>query len=161
MAVTEIPAPRSANLRDQLSVAAVDACQSVLYCLREDTRDVVAAGLIGPHGSEIASIRRDDAPTFSMGKVASLTGTMAAVGLALCQEAGHGICRSVILDADEGRTLILAVPAGRRFFWLFVTAGESALLGQVVLHARECQDSLAEILEAEETTNELAARASA
>ena len=161
MAASASPATQAAATEALASADTAAACLSVLYCLRADTQDVLAAGVVGPDGAEIASIRSEDAPPFSTARIAALTNAMAEIGLAVAQETELGICRSLILDADDGRTLILAVPAGRRFFRLFVTAGKGALLGQLVLHARECQDSLAEILEVEETATERAARASA
>ncbi len=159
MSVSAVSTPQLVRLEQSVSEESAAACQAVLYCLREDTRDVVAAGLVDSRGAQIASVRREETPAFSAEKVAALTGSIAETALALTCETGLGPCRSLILDADDGRTLLLAVPAGRTFFWLFVTAGEGALLGQVVLHARECQDSLSEILEAEEAAREMAARA--
>ena len=121
-------------LAERLPEATVRACERRLRELNQRVGGRVSSVLAGPDGLEVATqVER----TQSGPKLAALASTLAAVGEALTRETGLAACDALIVETKEGAAVIQAIPAGDDRFSLVLVAQDRALLGKLLLIAKE------------------------
>ncbi len=87
-------------------------------------------------GFDVASTIRG---TQSPAKLAAMTSSLLALGEAISSESAVGDCRDIVIDASQGRVLLMDVPHATRKLLLTVIGDNVETLGQVLWAARECR----------------------
>jgi predicted regulator of Ras-like GTPase activity (Roadblock/LC7/MglB family) len=118
-------------------------CREALSVLRGQISGFVSAGVVGPDGFEVAALSNGP---LEVAKVAALSSTLVAVAEAFALESNMKSCRAIILENDDGNTLLLGVPVHGANYALFVIAEKAVTLGLVLARARMCAAKIQEIL---------------
>lgn len=90
-------------------------------------------------GFEIASKLT---PGLSAAKLSAMTSSLLALAEAMCAETAGGACRDLVIDADEGRLLLMDLPHRTQNLVLAALCTNKITLGQVLWAVRHCRDQL-------------------
>lgn len=101
----------------------------VLHELIHTTSGVDGVLLASTDGFEVNSIFQKD---YDGGKLSAVGSSILALVQALTSEAQLTGCRSVILDAENGKIMISAVPNERQPMIVIVVTKQQVLLGQIM-----------------------------
>lgn len=107
------------------------ASKEVLNELVQSTSGVDGVLLASVDGFEVTSIFQK---SYDAGKLSAVGSSILALVQALTNEAQLTGCRSVILDAENGKIMISAVPNNNQPMILIVVTRQQVLLGQI-MHA--------------------------
>lgn len=107
------------------------ASKEVLNELVQSTSGVEGVLLASVDGFEVTSIFQK---SYDAGKLSAVGSSILALVQALTNEAQLTGCRSVILDAENGKIMISAVPNNNQPMILIVVTRQQVLLGQI-MHA--------------------------
>lgn len=112
------------------------ACLTCITKLVEGHGDVAGALVSTVDGFPIASRlpQPDAAP-----RLAAMSSSLVAVAEAISRDAQVGDCRDLVIDASEGRVLLMDVPQPGGTLLLMVLCTPTATLGQVLWAARHCR----------------------
>lgn len=105
--------------------------KEVLHELVHSTTGVDGVLLASTDGFEVASIFQKN---YDGNKLSAVGSSILALVQALTNEAQLTGCRSVILDAENGKIMISAVPNAHQPMILIVVTRQQVLLGQI-MHA--------------------------
>lgn len=105
--------------------------KEVLHELVHSTSGVDGVLLASVDGFEVSSIFQKN---YDGGKLSAVGSSILALVQALTNEAQLTGCRSVILDAENGKIMISAVPNANQPMILIVVTKQQVLLGQI-MHA--------------------------
>jgi predicted regulator of Ras-like GTPase activity (Roadblock/LC7/MglB family) len=103
------------------------------------TPGVAAVVLTSGDGHEVAAHRVEKA---AAAKLAAMGSSIQALGDALTREAGVPGLRNLVLEAEKGTVLVMAVPGARPRLTLAVVAQPDATLGHLLWSARVCCQAL-------------------
>lgn len=120
------------------------AALSAVNALVEATQGVQTAVVATSDGIVVAS---RSATSFDESKLAAMSSSIAAIGSVVTEETSVGECRSIMVDAANGCTVILSIPSPDWPMILCVIATKSAVLGQVIYAAREAAATIARAAE--------------
>lgn len=109
----------------------ISLSKEVLSELVHATNGIDGVLLASVDGFEVASIFQKD---YDGGKLSAVGSSILALVQALTNEAQLTGCRSVILDAENGKIMISAVPNANQPMILIVVTRQQVLLGQI-MHA--------------------------
>lgn len=101
----------------------------VLHELIHTTSGVDGVLLASTDGFEVNSIFQKN---YDGGKLSAVGSSILALVQALTSEAQLTGCRSVILDAENGKIMISAVPNGKQPMIVIVVTKQQVLLGQIM-----------------------------
>jgi uncharacterized protein len=90
-------------------------------------------------GFEIAARLEEN---LSTAKVSAMTSSLLALAEAMCVEGAVGDCRDLVIDAGNGRILLMDVPHPAQKLVLTVLCSNKVTLGQVLWGARVCRQEL-------------------
>ena len=126
-------------MNDQLFQAALNritpsedylvAAKKVLYDLVHATSGIDGVLLASTDGFEVSSIFQKD---YDAGKLSAVGSSILALVQALTSEAQLTGCRSVILDAQDGKIMISAVPNTNQPMIVIIVTKQQVLLGQIM-----------------------------
>lgn len=116
-------------------------CQLQLDLLLKDAVDVRGALIATTDGFEVA--RAPASGGFSASKLAAMASSILALGAATTREVGLKDCRNVLVDSEDGRLLLLSIPAQPTPLVLCVYGSRSASLGYLLAIARTHVEALA------------------
>ena len=105
------------------------ATKDVLHNLMHTTSGVDGVLLASTDGFEVSSIFQKD---YDAGKLSAVGSSILALVQALTTEAQLTGCRSVILDAQDGKIMISAVPNENQPMIVIVVTKQQVLLGQIM-----------------------------
>jgi predicted regulator of Ras-like GTPase activity (Roadblock/LC7/MglB family) len=114
-------------------------------CIEELTANVSGVNsvvLASGDGFEVCSITNQE--SFDSGKVAAVSSSLLSMVHAFTSEIKLTDCQSFILDASNGKAVILHIPCDHYPMVLMVLTNEKALLGQVLHSMRFCSQRLVE-----------------
>lgn len=114
-------------------------CQKHLDALLDAYPEISGALVSSIDGFEIAGRLR---PSLSPATLSAMTSSQLALGEAICGEAAIGACLNVVIEADQGRVLMLDIPNRRRKLLLTVLCGDNAPLGSVLWPVRRCAQEI-------------------
>lgn len=109
-------------------------CQRQLDLLMNDAADVRGALISTTDGFEVARVPMD--ADFAASRLAAMASSIIALGEATVQEVRLSQCRNVLVDAVDGRLLLLSVPTRDVGLVLCVYGTEQASLGYLLAIAR-------------------------
>lgn len=109
----------------------ITTSKEVLHDLVHSTNGVDGVLLASADGFEVSSIFQKN---YDGGKLSAVGSSILALVQALTNEAQLTGCRSVILDAENGKIMISAVPNANQPMILIVVTKQQVLLGQI-MHA--------------------------
>lgn len=109
----------------------IAASKEVLHELVHATNGIDGVLLASADGFEVNSIFQK---TYDGGKLSAVGSSILALVQALTNEAQLTGCRSVILDAENGKIMISAVPNEHQPMIVIVVTRQQVLLGQI-MHA--------------------------
>lgn len=101
----------------------------VLYELVHTTNGIDGVLLASTDGFEVTSIFQKN---YDSGKLSAVGSSILALVQALTSEAQLTGCRSVILDAENGKVMISAVPNQYQQMIVIVVTKQQVLLGQIM-----------------------------
>lgn len=114
-------------------------CQKHLDALLDAYPEISGALVSSIDGFEIAGRLR---PSLSPATLSAMTSSQLALGEAICGEAAIGACLNVVIEADQGRVLMLDIPNSSRKLLLTVLCGDNAPLGSVLWPVRRCAQEI-------------------
>ena len=109
--------------------AFITASKEVLQELVHTTSGIDGVLLASTDGFEVNSIFQKD---YDAGKLSAVGSSILALVQALTNEAQLTGCRSVILDAEDGKIMISAVPNKNQPMIVVVVTKQQVLLGQIM-----------------------------
>ena len=118
------------------------ATKDVLHNLMHTTSGVDGVLLASTDGSEVSSIFQKD---YDAGKLSAVGSSILALVQALTTEAQLTGCRSVILDAQDGKIMISAVPNENQPMIVIVVTKQQVLLGQIMHGMNKAINQLIEL----------------
>lgn len=114
-------------------------CQKHLDALTEAYPEILGALVSSVDGFEIAAKLR---PTLSPATLSAMTSSQLALGEAICGETALGGCLNVVIEAEQGRMLMLDIPNGRRKLLLTVLCDSESSLGSMLWPVRRCAEDI-------------------
>lgn len=120
---------QTASNRLQPSENYLVASKDVLQGLVNDTHGIEGVLLASVDGFEVSSIFKQG---YDAGKLSAVGSSILALVQALTNEAHLTGCRSVILDAQDGKIMISSVPNTYQPMIVIVVTKQQVLLGQVM-----------------------------
>ncbi len=114
-------------------------CQKHLDSLIDAYPEISGALVSSIDGFEIAARLR---PSLSPATLSAMTSSQLALGEAICGETAMGACLNVVIEAENGRLLMLDIPNRRRKLLLTVLCGDDASLGSVLWPVRRCAQEI-------------------
>ncbi len=118
------------------------ATKDVLHNLLHTTSGVDGVLLASTDGFEVSSIFQKD---YDAGKLSAVGSSILALVQALTTEAQLTGCRSVILDAQDGKIMISAVPNENQPMIVIVVTKQQVLLGQIMHGMNKAINQLIEL----------------
>ena len=118
------------------------ATKDVLHNLLHTTSGVDGVLLASTDGFEVSSIFQKD---YDAGKLSAVGSSILALVQALTTEAQLTGCRSVILDAQDGKIMISAVPNENQPMIVIVVTKQQVLLGQIMHGVNKAINQLIEL----------------
>ncbi len=127
----------------QPSAAFTQAVKAPISELLIEVSGVQAVLLATTDGLEVANaaVRKD----FDQAKVAAVSSSILAMVQAFVGEIRLKGCQSLILDAENGKAFINAVPCTNHPMVMVVLANNNVLMGQLLHAMRECNSRLQRI----------------
>jgi uncharacterized protein len=119
-------------------------CQKHLDALLDAYPEIIGALVSSIDGFEIAARLR---PSLSAATLSAMTSSQLALGEAICGETAMGACLNVVIEADQGRVLMLDIPNPRRKLLLTVLCSHEASLGSVLWPVRRCAQEIGKRIE--------------
>ncbi len=107
----------------------ITGARAVLSGLVNSTNGVEGVLLATTDGFEVSSVFQRD---YDGGKLSAVGSSILALVQALVNEAHLTGCRSVILDAENGKVMISAVPSANQPMIAIILTKHQVLLGQVM-----------------------------
>lgn len=107
----------------------VNASQAILNELLHATNGIDGVLLASTDGFEVSSIFQKD---YDANKLSAVGSSILALVQALTHEAQLTGCRSVILDAENGKVMISSVPNQHQPMIIIVVTKPQVLLGQII-----------------------------
>lgn len=118
-------------------------CEASLDGLVSGNPEVGGALVSTVDGFEVAA-RMSEA--ISPQKLAAMTSSLLALAEAIANESAAGSCRDLVIDASEGRVLLMDIPGAQRKLLLTVLCDARATLGSVLWAARNTRESIGKAL---------------
>lgn len=118
------------------------AAKEVLHDLIHATSGIDGVLLATTDGFEVSSIFQKD---YDAGKLSAVGSSILALVQALTNEAKLTGCRSVILDAQDGKIMISAVPNNNQPMIVIVVTKQQVLLGQIMHGMNKAISQLVEL----------------
>lgn len=118
------------------------AAKEVLHDLIHATSGIDGVLLATTDGFEVSSIFQKD---YDAGKLSAVGSSILALVQALTNEAKLTGCRSVILDAQDGKIMISAVPNNNQPMIVIVVTKQQVLLGQIMHGMNKAINHLVEL----------------
>lgn len=118
------------------------AAKEVLHDLIHATSGIDGVLLATTDGFEVSSIFQKD---YDAGKLSAVGSSILALVQALTNEAKLTGCRSVILDAQDGKIMISAVPNNNQPMIVIVVTKQQVLLGQIMHGMNKAINQLVEL----------------
>jgi len=110
-------------------------CQRYLQEFADATPGIHNATIATADGFEVAQIQN---PSLSASRMAAMSSSLHALGNAVVQEAMLARCQNIIIEADAGKILLMAIPGLDDNLVLNVIADSDMLLGQLLWACGKC-----------------------
>ena len=120
----------------------ITTSKEVLHELVHATSGVDGVLLASTDGFEVSSIFQKD---YDAGKLSAVGSSILALVQALTNEAQLTGCRSVILDAQDGKIMINSVPNKNQPMIVIVVTKQQVLLGQIMHGMNKAINKLIEL----------------
>jgi uncharacterized protein len=78
-------------------------------------------------------------------KLSAMASSLLAINEAVCQESSLGECRDLVVEATQGRILLMDIPHPAQKLILTVLCRSKVTMGQVLWATRSCRESLAQV----------------
>lgn len=128
--------------RAKPSESFIIAAKDVLHNLVHTTSGIDGVLLASTDGFEVSSIFQKE---YDAGKLSAVGSSILALVQALTNEAQLTGCRSVILDAQDGKIMISAVPNDNQPMIVIVVTKQQVLLGQIMHGMNKAITQLSEL----------------
>lgn len=117
----------------------VEACQQHLQALVSHTPGVTSAAVASSDGFQVAAVFNRE---ISANKLAAMTSSIHALGEAVVAESLLKKCLNVLIEAESGKVIMLAISHTDHHLLLTVIANENSVLGQLLWAAKNCCDRI-------------------
>jgi len=124
------------------AVAAV--CQEYLDKLHADHKGILAALIASADGFHLAAIQS----VIGEERLAAMSSSMHALGTEIVNEAKLKKCYDVVIEAAEGKVLMLNVPFADEDLIMTVVANEAMVFGHLLFSCRQTAERISEKLAA-------------
>lgn len=112
----------------------VALCQNALKTLSASCHGIALAYIATKDGHVLASLTREGIGS----KIAVMGGSMHALGDSIVAEAKLGACNNVIIEAGEGKAVLVGITVGRTELVLTGVAGRDTNLGLLLASCKSC-----------------------
>jgi predicted regulator of Ras-like GTPase activity (Roadblock/LC7/MglB family) len=113
--------------------------QEALSGLIAKVPGVLAAQVCSSDGFEVASVRRD---AESHRRLAAMVSSLQALGSAMVEETETGRYVNLIVEATNGRCLMMSIPGSNDTLLLTAVASPEVLFGRFHLSCKACAEAL-------------------
>lgn len=86
--------------------------------------------------------------SLSAEKLSAMASSLLAINEAVCRESSMGECRDLVIEASQGRILLMDIPHPTHKLILTVLCHAKVTMGQVLWAARGCRESLGRVFHA-------------
>ncbi|MBS7459029.1 roadblock/LC7 domain-containing protein [Coralloluteibacterium stylophorae] len=117
-------------------------CERLLEDLVQGERGVDVALVATVDGLHIASAARGESAV-DPARFAAMASSLLALSARLAADAALGASRSVSIDTESGRVLLMAIPSPTRPRVLLTLSSASATLGALIVATRQCAEAIA------------------
>ena len=117
--------------------------QKALKDLTTKNPGILAAQVCTSDGFEVASVQRDDE---SHRRLAAMVSSLYALGAAMVEEMNLGEYSNLIIEASDGKCLMMAIPGGKESLLLTAVAAPTLLFGRFHQSCKAACDVLGEEL---------------
>ena len=114
-------------------------CKEALENLANDCPGLQLATIATRDGFELVSVSKG----VQTAKIAVMSGTMHALGDSIVTESHLRTCHNVIIEAEAGKVVILAVPELQEHLVLTGVAGTGTNLGMLLRQCKNCCEEIA------------------
>ncbi|MBB3229137.1 hypothetical protein FHW69_003789 [Luteibacter sp. Sphag1AF] len=83
--------------------------------------------------------------SLSAEKLSAMASSLIAINEAVCKESSLGACRDLVIEASQGRILLMDIPHPAQKLILTVLCRAKVTMGQVLWAARGCRESLGKL----------------
>ncbi len=128
------------NRKKQQAVAAV--CQEYLDKLHADNKGILAALIASADGFNLAAIRS----AIEEERLAAMTSSMHALGAEIVNAANLKKCHDVVIEAAEGKVLMLNIPNSEDGLIMTVVANDAMVFGHLLWACRQAATQISEKL---------------
>lgn len=136
MADTHAPASRL----PRVVAGDIQACLDAFAGEVSGMRNAVVASVDGFAIAQVSDrADRDD-------RLAAMTSSMLALATAVGRELRIGELEVLMMEAADGKVLMLAIPAPGRALLLMAACTQRSVIGHVLWHARQCSAAIAGVL---------------
>lgn len=132
---------RFEEIREQLG----DNMRAILLKLAEIDSGVLATQICTSDGFEVATVHRDEE---SHRRLAAMVSSLHAVGSAMVLEAELGHYSNLIIEATEGKCLMMAIPGSSDSLLLVAVASPDLLFGMFHQSCNRACEQLGKLLTA-------------
>lgn len=120
-----------------------DRLQQALDALLRSSTGIRSCVLASADGFVVAEANLQDA---AGEKLAAMSSSMVGLATAIARELSFGALETLVLDACDGKVVMLAIPAPDRDLVMLVSCGSSSTLGHVLYSARTASSSIIEAM---------------
>jgi uncharacterized protein len=131
--------PMATESTSRVPPARMRACEQTLEALVKDNPDILSALVATVDGFSVAQAPRGPA---SDGRMAAMISSLHALGTAVTSQADLGDCEDVLVEASNGRLLLIEISSVRPSLLLGVLARANAPLGVVLYASRQAAAAL-------------------
>lgn len=124
---------------DRLRVQLAGGVRDILKRLSVRTPGIVAAQVCTIDGFEIAGM---DANVESQRRLAAMVSAIHALGAAIVTESRLGECTNLILEATEGKTLMMSIPGSSGRLLLAAIGAKDLLFGHFHAACKSCCEEI-------------------
>ncbi|WP_165418340.1 roadblock/LC7 domain-containing protein [Dyella amyloliquefaciens] len=83
--------------------------------------------------------------SLSAEKLSAMASSLLAINEAVCRESSMGECRDLVVEASQGRILLMDVPHPAQKLILTVLCRAKTTMGKALWSARSCRESLGRV----------------
>jgi uncharacterized protein len=83
--------------------------------------------------------------TLSAEKLSAMASSLLAINEAVCRESSVGECRDLVIEASQGRIMLMDIPHPAQKLILTVLCRAKVTMGQTLWAARSCRESLGKL----------------
>lgn len=118
------------------------ACTAAIRRMMESVAGSYAAALATIDGKPVTHVTSAE---WRPARVAAIVGSLCALGETLGKEVNQRACRNVLIETDNGLTVVQRLPSPAERLILLTTSNREANLGVLLTYSRTCAAAIARL----------------